>query len=371
MSRQSIYENIKSSVAEDAKLSRDFSLEEPKAPNQISFAPGMIDGAGVVGHYNPGNPKKDAARITKSLRKFLKTGKQARIDEIDKIISETGALSVVDLILTDIQNDHAGIDAPKLIECALGFAAESSNPNLIKLGIALLGLYDFGENSDVTGIIETLALYDEFTLYSVVAAFNWTNGNDIIFRIAKRVDGWGKIQAVERLEPENDEIREWILREGCSNAIMDAYHGVTCAEKGDLINALRKDNMDDRLFDSVSVIMDALLDEGPVAGISEYEHAEEALTLYMSHAEEKAVSLKHLWHILNIRDFIDDSELPVKDDMLARCTAITDNPEWTDKVKGAVERRDEKDLFYACNAAARMDINISALLLSVINLKVG
>lgn len=86
-------------------------------------------------------------------------------------------------------------------------------------------------------------------------------------------DGWGKTHTVQRLEPTSGEIREWILRKGCANAVMDAYLGLECANKGNLISALCRDSFDDELFDGISVIIDALLDEGPVEGISVYKYA--------------------------------------------------------------------------------------------------
>lgn len=178
---------------------------------------------------------------------------------------------------------------------------------LAKIAIGLLGLLDLGNADEVGKVITTLSLHDDFTLFAVVATSNWTNGNRIIFQIAKNVTDWGKIHAVERLEPETDEIREWILRDGCANGVMDAYLGLICAVKSDLISALHRGSIDDEMFGSIAIIIDALLDEGPVAGISEYEHAHEALTRYLTHAKQHAVSVEHLWRILNLRGW---AELP-------------------------------------------------------------
>ena len=113
---------------------------------------------------------------------------------------------------------------------------------------------------------------------------------------------------MEHLEPETDEVRDWILRNGCANGVMDAYLGLTCAIKGDLISVIRRDSIDNELFGSIAIIIDALLDEGPVAGISEYEHAEEVLSRYLSHAKRHATSVEHLWRILNLRDWAKNAE---------------------------------------------------------------
>ena len=59
------------------------------------------------------------------------------------------------------------------------------------------------------------------------------------------------------------------------------------AEKGGLIDVLRKDTIDEELFSSILAIVDALIDEGPVAGISMYENAEEALEQFMRHVESR------------------------------------------------------------------------------------
>ena len=366
MSEQSIFERIRACIMDDGRLSHEFTLDEPKEPNQLSFAPGMIDGAGVFGHYNPGNPEKEAARIIKLLKQYLRKNDNTHLDEIEFIIAGSGFLSLVDLIHDGIRENQKSINLQKLIEFSYDLAKTNQDVNLVKLGISFLGLFELGTNENVLDVVTTLALYDEFTLYAAVAASRWSNGNDVVFQMATRVGGWGKIQAVERLQPETDEIREWILREGCSNSIMDAYLGLTCAEKGDLITALRKDEMDDELFNSVSIIIDALLDEGPVPGISEYKYAEEALTLYLNHAKRKAIRLKHLWHILNICDSMEDSDFSIKSEALARCVEITGNPEWTDRIIKAVERCDEEDLYYACNTASRMDVDISTLLMDVV-----
>ena len=62
------------------------------------------------------------------------------------------------------------------------------------------------------------------------------------------------------------------MRRGCLNVISDAYPGLECAIKGNLIGALRRESadIDDELFEGISTIIDALIDEGPVKGITVY-----------------------------------------------------------------------------------------------------
>jgi len=368
MIKQSLYETIENSIDKDSgKLPRGFSIDDDSyAPNKIMFAAGAMDGAGFYQHYTVKELKKEAEKVVKRIKKHLQTSDKSCVDEIQTILAGARTISIVDAILQNIRKNHKEVDAQKLIEFAYNLAKTSDNTELVKLGISLLGLFDLGKHEGFRGVAAVLSLYDEFTLFSVVAASNWTDGNELIFWIAKRVDGWGKIHAVERLKPETDEIRDWILREGCSNYVMDAYLGLTCAAKGDLISVLRQDTIDDELFESVAIIIDALLDEGPGDGINAYDYAEEAISLFMGHAKTRAVNLKHLWQILNVRSFTEDSGLSNKAEIVEQCTAIASNPVWKEKIMATINQCDEENFFYACNTATRMELDISDDLFAVV-----
>ena len=137
---------------------------------------------------------------------------------------------------------------------------------------------------------------------------NWTNGNRIVFQISKSIKGFGKVYAVKHLEPETDEMQEWILRYGCISIEMAINLALDCAVKSDLISALRQEIVDTELFGSIASIIYSLLlaeipipeeldiwdDGGFIAGISEYEHAREALLLYLHHAKQHVLSEEHL-----------------------------------------------------------------------------
>ncbi len=290
---KAIYEIIKEALTSEGRLPDGFELLNGElAPNEIHWVAGAMDGVGIF-HMGKQDVEKAAARIAKLLVKN-DTAK------IPAIVKKHGVLHLIDQVLSEVRANAESVDAQSLIRYAMGLAFDGSDVELVKLGIAIIGLFDWSDNPEVQERLVTLGLYDEFTLYVLVAAQQWDNENEIIFRLAKSVDGWGKIHAVERLKPETAEIRDWILRHGCENAVMDAYLGLECANKGGLIEALRQDEIDDELFGTICVLMDALFDEGPVPGISEYEHAAEAVRLYLRHALNHAAALKHLWHILNV-----------------------------------------------------------------------
>lgn len=364
--KTSAYERIRANIGTDGKLPYDFTLEPKPAPNQIGFMPGAMDGIGVF-HAGGGNGEKSVKKIVGLLKKYFKTANARYIPKIEATLTNSRAISLIDPILQNLRDGHKGIEPNKMVNLSFILIKTNSNVELVKIGIGLLGLFDLDHSEQVAEVIATLALYDDFTLYAVITASNWTNGNRIIFQIAKGVVGWGKIHAVERLEPKTDEIREWLLRSGCSNGVMDAYLGLTCAVKGDLISALRQDSIDDGLFDGIAVIIDALLDEGPVGGISKYEHAQEGLMRFLSHAKKHATGVEHLWRILNLQGWAGDAEVDYKDKILAQCGEIVNRPEWEEKIIAALKRHNDNfEFFCACNAAARLDIDIFTELFDVV-----
>ena len=366
MNESSIYNKIKSNLNENGKLPHEFSLEPKRSPNEISFMPGAMDGVGVF-HMGKGDQKAAVVKISGLFRKYYKTGKTKYIDLIDKTLEKTRSLGIVDPLLESIRADHKGMNPNQVVKLTLELLKTSESTELVKLVIAFMGLFDLCGVPEATEILTTFGAYEDFTLFCVVAAGNWTDGNQIIFQLAKHVDGWGKIHAVGRLAPETDEIRDWILREGCSNAVMDAYLGLECAQKGDLISALRRDTLDGDTFESVSVIVDALLDEGPTAGISEYEYAEEALKLYLNHAIKHTNSVSQLCRVLNLRQWVENTDVSYKDEVITGCNKIINRPTWQEMILSVVRQRHDNHAFLcACNAANRLDIDIHTELLAAV-----
>ena len=139
----------------------------------------------------------------------------------------------------------------------------SASPGPAKLGIALLGICGGPEDLD---LIRAFARHDEFTLYCSVAIRNLVaDPVDALWEVARAADGWGKIEAVERLVPlvgDRPDVKRWLLVEGCPNAVMNEYLGYACATAGELATALAGD-VDDELLDGACTIVSALCVGGP------------------------------------------------------------------------------------------------------------
>jgi hypothetical protein len=187
---------------------------------------------------------------------------------------------------------------------AIWLATRGAHRGPVKLGIALLGLFSGDDQLDTLLI---LGKHDEFTLYSAVAIQNTTtHPNQRLFELAKCVDGWGKINLVERLEGDNDEIKDWLLRHGCRNRVMNEYLAYTCAVKGDLKAALEDEEIDSELYHGAGVIIDALINGGPAEDMDDYDQSLSVVVNFLRHSKDWAVALDDFLVIANIRDYLTD-----------------------------------------------------------------
>ena len=121
---------------------------------------------------------------------------------------------------------------------------------------------------------------------------NWSDGNQEIFELAKKVHGWGRIHAVERLSPDTQEIKDWLLSEGINNTVLKEYSALEVYEKTDIAELLRTDNISDTQTDNIAKVLDSMLCEGPVMGISALEENDsvEMIGNFIAKAEKCAPS---------------------------------------------------------------------------------
>ena len=121
-----------------------------------------------------------------------------------------------------------------IIEFACKAMVRSDHSESVKLGLALIGLFDLHYLKKLGDIIETLALSEEFTLFCAFAVNRWPDRNQRIFEMVKKVHGWGMLAAGTELEPETEEIREWLWdKEG----IPTGERGISIIREDPRVNA--------------------------------------------------------------------------------------------------------------------------------------
>ncbi len=104
-----------------------------------------------------------------------------------------------------------------------------------------------------------------------------------IFELAQQVTGWGRINAVRRLEGTTDpEIRSWLLRGGAENGVMTEEIAYIAATTGHLRAALEAE-ADEALLEHGAELLRALAQGGPAKDMSDYEDGAAAMAAFFRH----------------------------------------------------------------------------------------
>ena len=277
MNPDSLYSIISGSLV-DGELPKGFSLPNPdKDTDKIVFADGALDGIGI---YHMGGSSTDEEKQT-LMADCVDAVSNGNTDQADALFGELGkkasALSLIDDFQHYIADHHTELNLDNFYEYGYHAILDSSDRETIKYGIAILELFRTDDHEELKQAVRTIALSDEFTLFALYLIRKWTDANEEIFRLAKKVHSWGRIHAIDRLEPTTSEIRRWLLLDGVHNDVMPAYSALTCWQKSEAETVLRQGPTTEE-FTAIRDIIEGLLDEGPVAGISQISNGEEIIS---------------------------------------------------------------------------------------------
>ena len=305
----SIYELIKTSIQINGELPEDFKLP-PKDPNGIPWADGAMDGVYI---YHTVRKEEDIEALKSivfqiSEEKFEEA--QTNLDKLDfSMVSRRYSL------LNWIVQEEEKINLNNLYKFATLQLTASKNIELIKFCLSILTIVNIETDKDTIEKVKILALSDEFTLYCLdilVCCLDilvqLEDSNEEIFEIAKKVKGWGRIYSIEYLQATNNKIKEWMLEEGCHNYVLPAYTAYTCAEKINLIEILNQDKISNKKFNDISYLMNALLDESAITGISALEDRELLIERYLEKAKTLSSTEEDYEVVRLIKEYVEDNE---------------------------------------------------------------
>ncbi|MBQ6661391.1 MAG: hypothetical protein IJM57_08245 [Lachnospiraceae bacterium] len=287
MHTQSLYNYISTHLT-NGQLPHDFSLPKVEGEAKVRFADGAMDG---ITFYHSAPVQIDEAE-TELMKKAVGLASGGKVEEADAAFSELGAefraISIIDVLQEYIRENTDKLSAENVYRTAMELIQQSGNREAVKFGLCMRELFPRADEA-TKKVVRTVGLSDEFTIFAVWNMMNWEDGNEEIFGLIRKVRGWGRIHALERLEPETAEIADWILRNGVDNDVMSAYSALTAWEKAGVEKRLgAKPSQED--FEAIGRIVLALLDEGPVTGISEVENADVYLGWYLDLAESYELS---------------------------------------------------------------------------------
>ena len=310
----------------------------------MSFAPGAFDGIWGGGRAD----EEESDKLYETLAEAVQQGFGPSWATLYEMLTERSTLDYADEIIERIV-ERRDISASGLYALARFLVERAPDREPVKFGIALLGIF---RHLDDREIFMTLGRHDEFTLYCAVALSRTQSDPDIaLWELAQTVQGWGRVQVVERLaDTENELIKDWLLREGFKNTVMYQYIACTCAATGGLLEALDCSDPDDELLDAACELIAALAAGGPADDMDDYKDGPEATDKLLHHLTSRASKLQHFCAVAQIRLFLqaDEKTKPRPQEELgwtkelcrsleSRCDEILYRSWWPEQVRAALE----------------------------------
>ena len=349
---KSIYERISENVR-DGALPEGFSLPDEMDSAPVKFAPGAFDGICIY-HMGPDELDDEGrAELGRALAS-ASTGNRAETDALFfEWTKKHRAISMVDEIQNYVRDHKDELKIGYLYQSAKYMIFHSTHIECVKIALELLELFR-GAMADVTDAVSVLGLYDEFTIFAVWNLRKREDGNEEIFSLAKKVHGWGRIHAVEFLEPNTDEIRRWLLTEGAENDVMAAYSALTVWEKCGA-DELLKGKPSAEEYGALLRLAEGLLDEGPCPGISGLDDAEGMLLRLLELAPDYIPTLDGCETVLAIKHWAERKKAPLTA-VAAACGEVLHLPAPMGIIRDAIREGKALDLAVELGLPFREDL---------------
>jgi hypothetical protein len=297
-----IYEHIRRHVDPSGRLPAEVGLpDDGRTPltRKGDWAPGAVDG--IFSFHGSGSSPRRAAEIAGLLVSACRRPSVRNLRALYEGAAPDGVMGYVDVLADALRADPPSSSVLHAIGKWLATTAPDRGP--VKLGIALLGIT--GPGADLA-VVRTLGTHEEFTVFCADAMSNGlADPESELWALAASVDGWGRIECVDRLRDTTDpDIRAWLLREGYRNSIMYEYLAYTAATTGGLLEALHGE-VDRGLLTAAGELLAALVDKGgPAEDIDDYESGADAVAAYLALMTTRAETLRDFSAVAAIRGFL-------------------------------------------------------------------
>lgn len=363
--KTSIYSHIRAHIGPETNglLPEGAELPDEKRAipkGSMRFVPGGRDG--VAGHHFSRQDTELVSELYPAIREVLEdvTGFTGFYD----LLLEATPIGIVDPLLTIIRENQDDVVPARLLELSRFLCRFGPDRGPVKIAIALLGLFELNEED--RDLLLTLGQHEEFTLFVAVAIANTQeNAEVLLWELAQKVHGWGRIQTVERLaHTEDPRIQSWLLREGYKNDVMVEYLAYTCANAGGLLNEIQGDKIDDELLLGAGSIIDALICGGPAEDMDDYEDGAVVTDFYLEIIKERGPQLDQFGVLQSIGNFLSSDNAnweerehrgwtkPLREKLTDLVKDLLNHEDWF-KIAELGLRSDDNVEFYKADAVAR------------------
>lgn len=298
-SRFSIFFNIKNAFY-NGKLPDDYKL--PRYGAKPMFADGAQDGTAI---YHLALEEADEnERLLEAFKLMSNADFPAAEALLESIMQNNYATKLADDIHKVLLQNQEVLDAGNIYRFAVNNLLASKNKELVKADMVILELFPCDE--PVRGAVRILGQCKEFTLFAILVMRKWDDGNEEIFALAQKVRDWGRIHAIEYLEADTEEKKEWLLYEGLKNIFMPAYGALTVFKKAEAAKFFAMEELSYETYHALAMLIEELLDEGPVPGISQIENKMLILQQFLDHSAKQELTVDDLEVVLLIAQWCDD-----------------------------------------------------------------
>lgn len=279
-SKLPILQYIMENIQEDGTLDEDFSIRR-WADSEERFADGFFEGMLLT---------SDAAGIADmpgELCRALQAASDNQFDEAEENIHlffmEQDALPIeyIDTMQNWILANEETLDYQYLIKFAIYTANSSQSIPAVKIALSIMELFELGHIPPIRDMIQSLALCNEFTIYCIFAIHMWPDRNDVVYKMAQKVNGWGRVFAVNHVQAERDEIKSWLLTQSYNNCIFGGYSAAHIAKQVDMLSLLQNPELPWSTYYHTRNIMMLLLNDDGDAEISSIENKEELVKAFL------------------------------------------------------------------------------------------
>jgi hypothetical protein len=299
----------------------------------IRWGAGALDGV-LARHSDAAREPARAAELA-ALIEHAATGDETARTTLYEAARGDGIVFALDEALAALD----GVPRAAVADLGRDLMRVSEHREPLKLAVALVGRA--GDQDDVP-LLETLARHDEFSRVAGTALANLLEDPVAAWwRVGCLASGWGKVEAVGRLAEQPAlpaDVRAWILRHGCDNAVTPEYLAYACATAGRLEEAL-DGLVDDELLDGACTIVRALVNGGPVEDIDDYEPGPRVAAAVVELVSERPSSIVRLAAVVDIRRWAEDYEQHVA--IAERCGRVLMRGDVRAFVADRLERQEE------------------------------
>ncbi|SCJ96919.1 Uncharacterised protein [uncultured Clostridium sp.] len=116
---------------------------------------------------------------------------------------------------------------------------------IIKLGLLMLR---FSHNDEGLEILKIFSNHNDFIFYSIEGIKGYEKCNSIIFDIAKKSTGYGRVISYSKIEPITKEIKSWILGDGIKNIFLQEFLVAISFNKVDYVQYFDEEEKTNKMY---------------------------------------------------------------------------------------------------------------------------